>query len=41
MNKPELRFKAADGSEFPDWEEKKMTEFLMLIFLEILAKKQL
>ena len=24
MNEPKLRFKADDGSEFPDWEEKKL-----------------
>lgn len=24
MHEPKLRFKADDGSEFPDWEEKKI-----------------
>lgn len=24
MNEPKLRFKADDGSQFPDWEEKKL-----------------
>ncbi|MGO5435024.1 restriction endonuclease subunit S [Enterococcus cecorum] len=27
MNEPKLRFKADDGSEFPDWEEKKLGDF--------------
>lgn len=27
MNKPKLRFKADDGSRFPDWEEKKLGNF--------------
>lgn len=26
MNEPKLRFKADDGSQFPDWEEKKLNE---------------
>ena len=26
MNEPKLRFKANDGSEFPDWEEKKLED---------------
>ena len=26
MNEPKLRFKADDGSQFPDWEEKKLSE---------------
>lgn len=31
MNEPKLRFKADDGSQFPDWEKKKLgdsTEFV-------------
>lgn len=28
MNKPKLRFKADDGSAFPDWEEHKIKEFV-------------
>ncbi len=36
MNKPELRFKAADGSEFPEWEEKKITE----LFTRIVEKNR-
>ena len=26
MNAPKLRFKADDGSQFPDWEEKKIDD---------------
>ena len=26
MNEPKLRFKADDGREFPDWEEKKIDD---------------
>ncbi|MFQ6880185.1 MAG: restriction endonuclease subunit S [Oscillospiraceae bacterium] len=36
MNKPELRFKAADRSEFPEWEEKKITE----LFTRIVEKNR-
>lgn len=36
MNKPELRFKAADGSKFPEWEEKKITE----LFTRIVEKNR-
>ncbi len=28
MNEPKLRFKADDGSQFPDWEEHKIKEFV-------------
>ena len=28
MNEPKLRFKADDGSQFPDWEEKTIDEYL-------------
>ena len=28
MNKPKLRFKADDGSQFPDWEEKELGQIL-------------
>ena len=30
MNEPKLRFKADDGSQFPDWEEKKFYEVIKL-----------
>ena len=30
MNEPKLRFKADDGSQFPDWEEKKFHEVIKL-----------
>ena len=26
MNEPKLRFKADDGSQFPEWEEKTLSE---------------
>lgn len=29
MNEPKLRFKADDGSQFPEWEEKKLGEYLI------------
>lgn len=31
MNEPKLRFKADDGSEFPDWEEKKLNEIAVRV----------
>lgn len=31
MNEPKLRFKADDGSQFPDWEEKKLNEIAVRI----------
>ena len=30
MHEPKLRFKADDGSEFPDWEEKKIGDLILL-----------
>lgn len=35
----ELRFKADDGSDFPDWEEKKLADFLILTLREIPTPK--
>ena len=29
MNEPKLRFKADDGSQFPDWEEKKLSDIFV------------
>ena len=29
MNEPKLRFKADDGSQFPDWEEKKIGDITL------------
>lgn len=29
MNEPKLRFKANDGSQFPDWEEKKLSDIFV------------
>ena len=31
MNEPKLRFKADDGSQFPDWEEKKLNEIAVRV----------
>lgn len=31
MNEPKLRFKADNGSEFPDWEEKKLNEIAVRV----------
>lgn len=35
----ELRFKADDGSEFPEWEEKKLADFLILTLREMPTPK--
>lgn len=29
MNEPKLRFKADDGSQFPDWEKKKLSDIFV------------
>ena len=36
MGVPKLRFKADDGSDFPDWEEKTLGE----VFIEIKEKNR-
>lgn len=36
MGEPKLRFKADDGSEFPDWEDKTLGE----LFTFVTEKKQ-
>lgn len=41
MNEPKLRFKADDGSEFPDWEEKKIGELGAFIKGAALSKSDI